>query len=628
MIDSIIDRVNSPEDLKALEEHELRQLAAEIREKIVATVNITGGHLASSLGAVELTIALHRAFESPRDKIIWDVGHQAYAHKLITGRRDRFETLRQFGGLSGFPDREESPHDHFGTGHASTSISAALGMAVARDMARGDYHVVAVIGDGALTGGMAFEALNQAGNIRTRLVVVLNDNGMAIAPSVGALSRLLSRLTIDRRYYWAQEEASHVMPHLPLGRRMWRLWGKLSKSIKGLVIPSMFWDELGFAYMGPIDGHDIAKLEAALARAREYGRRPILVHVVTKKGKGYSSAEDDAIGFHGVSPSGGQKATAPSYSKVFGRTVLRLVKENPRVVAITAAMLEGTGLDTVSAEFPQRVFDVGICEQHAVTFAAGLATQGFIPIVAVYSTFLQRSLDQIIHDVCVQDLPVIFAIDRGGIVGEDGKTHQGVFDLSYLRFIPNMIVAAPMDENELQHMVYTAVISRRPFAIRYPRGSGYGVPLDEMLHEMDIGKGVLLREGQDVTIVAIGTCVMPALGAATLLSEKGIRCSVINARFVKPLDESLIINVASRTRRVITVEENAITGGLGSAVSELLDGSGIGNCRVERIGIPDKFVPHGPQSLLRSRYQLDADGIAQRIISVFPEIAHTIQGRN
>ncbi len=628
MAEPIIDRINGPEDLKGLRENDLRQLAAEIREKIVATVNVTGGHLASSLGAVELTIALHRAFDSPRDKIIWDVGHQAYAHKLITGRRDRFDTLRQFGGLSGFPDREESPHDHFGTGHASTSISAALGMAVARDMARGDYHVAAVIGDGALTGGMAFEALNQAGNIRTRLVVVLNDNGMAIAPSVGALSRLLSRLTIDRRYYWAQEEASHVMPHLPLGRRMWRLWGKLSKSIKGLVIPSMFWDELGFAYMGPIDGHDIAKLEAALSRAREYGRRPILVHVVTKKGKGYSSAEDDAIGFHGVSPSGTKKATAPSYSKVFGNTVLRLVKENPRVVAITAAMLEGTGLDTVSAEFPQRVFDVGICEQHAVTFAAGLATQGFIPIFAVYSTFLQRSLDQLIHDVCIQNLPVVFAIDRGGIVGEDGKTHQGVFDLSYLRFIPNMVVGAPMDENELQHMVYTAVMSGRTFAIRYPRGSGYGVPLDEMLHEMDIGKGILLRDGQDVAIVAIGTCVMPALGAATLLSEKGIRCSVTNARFVKPLDESLIIDVASRTRRVVTVEENAIAGGLGSAVSELLDGPGMGDCRVERIGIPDKFVPHGPQSLLRSRYQLDADGIAQRIISVFPEIAHTIQGRN
>ena len=616
----ILDSINEPADLKGLTLPQLAQLAAEIRSRIVTTVDATGGHLASSLGVVELTIALHRTFKSPRDKIVWDVGHQSYAHKLLTGRRARFSTIRQHGGLSGFTDREESPHDPFGAGHASTSISAALGMAIARDLAGESYNVIAVVGDGSLTGGMAFEALNHAGHLGIKFIVVLNDNGMAISPSVGALSRLFSRLRLDRRYYRAREEASHVVTRLPRTHWLQLIGGRVKKGIKGMIIPSMFWEELGFTYIGPIDGHDLAELEATLAQAGEYALRPILVHVVTKKGKGHRPAEDDAVGFHGVSPNQGKKVNTLSYSEVFGQTVLRLARENPKIIAVTAAMSEGTGLSLLADEFPERVFDVGICEQHAVTFAAGLATHGFIPIVAIYSTFLQRALDQIIHDVCLQNLPVIFAIDRGGIVGEDGKTHQGTFDLSYLSFIPNLVLASPKDESELQHLLNTAVRANRPFALRYPRGSGSIVQLSEVWQELPVGKGEVLRGGEDVGILAIGVTVAPALEAAHRLAEKGIECTVVNARFVKPLDSSLILDVARRTKRVVTVEENALWSGFGSAVIELLDGSHITDLRVERIGLPDEFVEHGSQGVLRAKYNLDADGIAQRVISSFPEL--------
>jgi 1-deoxy-D-xylulose-5-phosphate synthase len=616
----ILDSINEPADLKGLTFPQLAQLAAEIRSRIVTTVDANGGHLASSLGVVELTIALHRTFESPRDKIVWDVGHQSYTHKLLTGRRARFSTIRQHGGLSGFTDREESPHDPFGAGHASTSISAALGMAIARDLAGESYHVIAVVGDGSLTGGMAFEALNHAGHLGTRLIVVLNDNGMAISPSVGALSRLFSRLRLDPRYYRAREEASHVVTRLPRTHWIQLVGGRVKKGVKGMIIPSMFWEELGFTYIGPIDGHDIADLEATLTQAREYALRPILVHVVTKKGKGHRPAEDDAVSFHGVSPNQGKKVNTLSYSEVFGQTVLRLARENPKIIAVTAAMPEATGLSLFANEFPERVFDVGICEQHAVTFAAGLATHGFIPIVAIYSTFLQRAIDQIIHDVCLQNLPVIFAIDRGGLVGEDGKTHQGTFDLSYLSFIPNLVLASPKDENELQHLLNTAVRANRPFAIRYPRGSGSSVQLGEVWQELPVGKGEVLREGEDVGILAIGVTVAPTIEAAQRLAEKGIECTVVNARFVKPLDSSLILEVARRTKRVVTVEENALRGGFGSAVVELLDGSHITDLRVERIGLPDEFVEHGSQGVLRAKYNLDSDGIAQRVISSFPEL--------
>ena len=622
----ILDRVNEPQNLKGLTLLELEQLAAEIRQEIIATVSANGGHLASNLGVVELTIALHRSLDSPRDKLVWDVSHQTYAHKLLTGRKELFSTIRQHGGISGFTERVESPHDHFGAGHASTSISAALGMAIARDLARESHHVVAVIGDGAMTGGMAFEALNQAGHLGTRLIVVLNDNGLAISPSVGALSRLFYRLRLDRRYYRAKEEAEQVVTRLPMGPRIWKLGARVKKGFKGLIIPSMFWEELGFAYIGPIDGHDIAELEAALAQAKEYSRRPTLVHVITKKGKGHGPAEEDAVGFHGVAPNLHQKEGFPSYSDVLGKTVLRLTRENPKIVAITAAMPESTGLSIVAREFPGRVFDVGICEQHAVTFAAGLASQGFIPIVVIYSTFLQRALDQIIHDVCLQNLPVVFAIDRGGIVGEDGKTHQGAFDLSYLSFIPNVVVASPKDENELQHLLYTAVRANCPFALRYPKGSALGMPLDQELQELPIGKGEVLRVGQDVAILAIGVCVVPALEAARRLDQRGIGCAMVNARFAKPLDSSLILDLAYNTKRLVTVEENAIAGGFGSAVLELVQSSGIHDVKVELIGLPDEFVEHGPQAVLRAKYNLDAEGIARRILSSFPELSHPVKG--
>ncbi len=621
----VLDSINQPSDLGGLTPQQLEQLAAEIRGRIIEVVSANGGHLASSLGAVELAIAIHRVFESPQDKIVWDVGHQAYAHKLLTGRRERFHTLRMQGGLSGFPAREESPHDPFGTGHASTSISAALGIATARDLAGDGYNVIAVTGDGALTGGMSFEALNQAGHLRTRLIVILNDNGMAIAPCVGALSRLFSRLRINRRYYRAEQEASQMVARMPLGPKLWRLWGMALKGLKGLIIPSLFWDELGFTYIGPIDGHDIAELEPALSQARDYARKPVLVHVVTTKGKGYSSAEDDAEGFHGVSPAPGKVKNAPTYSEVFGKTLLHLAKEDPKVVAITAAMPEGTGLNLFADEIPQRFFDVGICEQHAVTFAAGLATQGFTPVVAIYSTFLQRALDQVIHDVCLQNLPVIFAIDRAGIVGEDGKTHQGAFDLSYLSFIPNLVLAAPKDENELQHLLYTAVKAKRPFAIRYPRGSGTGVPLDEDWREIPVGEAEVIREGGDIGILAIGVSVAPASEAALRLGEKGIQSTVVNARFIKPLDSSLIQSLAQRTKRLVTVEENAIKGGLGGAVAELLQSARIGDIQMERIGLPDEFVEHGPPNTLRAEYGLDAEGIERGIVSFFPNLMPSIE---
>jgi len=574
--------------------------------------------LASNLGAVELTIALHRVFDSPRDKIIWDVGHQSYVHKLLTGRRERFNTIRQYGGLSGFTNRSESEHDPFGAGHASTSISAALGMAIARDLAEDDYNVVAIIGDGAITGGMALEALNQVGHLGSRVCVVLNDNGMSISPTVGSIAKLLGRIRFDYRYRWAEEESRKVISAFPWGRKLWQAGQRLIRGFRGLIIPTVLWEELGFAYMGPIDGHNIAELEKALARARDYRTEPTLIHVITTKGKGYLPAEGDAVYFHGVPAQGAPARAIPSYSEVFAQTVLRLAKENPRLVAVTPAMPEGNCLSVVEAEFPKRVFDVGICEQHAVTFAAGLATQGFKPIVAIYSTFLQRAFDQVIHDVCLQDLPVIFAIDRSGIVGDDGKTHQGTFDISYLMLIPNLIIAAPKDENELQHLLYTAVKTNHPMAIRYPRGSGVGVDLEPKLHEIPIGKGEILRDGEDVAILAIGNMVTPALEAAAALSKQGIEATVVNARFAKPLDAELIINIASRIKRLVTIEENTTSGGFGNSVVELLQQSGVSDIQLKSIGIPDEFVEQGSQAVLRAKYGLDAEGITKQVLELLP----------
>jgi 1-deoxy-D-xylulose-5-phosphate synthase len=617
----LLDRITSPADVKNLPAKELRTLALELRQEMVETVQVTGGHLASSLGAVELTIALHRVFDSPSDKIIWDVGHQAYAHKLLTGRRERFHTLRQYGGLSGFPSREESAHDPFGTGHASTSISAALGMATARDLAGERYNVIAVIGDGAISGGMALEALNNTASSGTKLIVVLNDNGMSISPTVGAIAKLLRKVRFDRHYYQANESGKRLLGSLPLGKQATSFGSQVKHGLKSLFMPNTLWEDLGLAYMGPIDGHNIAELESALTQARDYTHKAVLVHIITTKGRGYGPAEDDAVCFHGVAPQGSKVRIAPSYSEVFARTMLQLMRLDPKVVVITPAMPEGNCLNIVQKEFPHRVFDVGICEQHAVTFAAGLATQGIIPVVAIYSTFLQRSFDQIIHDVCLQKLPVAFAVDRGGIVGDDGKTHQGIFDLSYLPLIPNLAVTAPKDENELQHLLHTAVYCGGPMAVRYPRGSGLGVALDTEMHSIPIGSAEVLRKGEDLAMMAIGSSVQTALDAACILAEKGVEACVINSRFARPLDSNLITDIANHIKRIVTVEENVLAGGFGSSVVTLLEQSGKYDVQSRCIGIPDEFVEHGTQAILRAKYGLDSQGIVRQIYDFFPELA-------
>ncbi|MDP2661609.1 MAG: 1-deoxy-D-xylulose-5-phosphate synthase [Dehalococcoidia bacterium] len=611
-----LDKIQSPADLRPLTPAQRDKLAVEIREELVSTVIQTGGHLASNLGAVELTIALHSVFRSPRDKLVWDVGHQAYVHKLLTGRRDRFSTLRQHGGLSGFPDPEESPHDAFVAGHAGNSISAALGMATARDLAGQDYHVVAIIGDGAMTAGMVMEALNQAGHMGSRLIVVLNDNQMSISPNVGAISSSLNRLRLDRRYHRAKEDAEHLLEKVPLGTQVLEAGRRFKKGFKGLVIPTMIWEELGFTYMGPLDGHNIEEMRQAFIQAKEYRSKPAFIHVMTQKGKGYGPAEDDAVGFHGIAPNNGEKSHGPSYTQVFGETIVRIARDNPKVVAITAAMQDGTGLNLMAKEMPGRLFDVGICEQHAVTFAAGLASQGFIPVIAIYSTFLQRAYDQVLHDVCIPGLPVVFCLDRGGITGEDGKTHQGLFDLSYLRNLPGLVVASPKDENELQHLLYTAVKSKRPMAIRYPRGAGLGTARDSQLRQIPIGHGELLRDGSDLAILAVGAPVNEAMLAAEQLSSKGIKCAVANARFIKPLDRELIVDLARRTGAIITVEENVLAGGFGSAVVELLANERLNGIQVDCLGIPDVFVEHGSPRQLRAKYGLDASGIVERALQL------------
>ena len=614
----ILNNINGPEDLKNLSRSELKQLAEEIRKEMITIVKETGGHLASSLGVVELTIALHRVFDSPKDKIVWDVGHQSYAHKMLTGRRNRFGTLRQYGGLTGFPDREESLHDAFGAGHASTSVSAALGMATARDLAGEDFHVIAVIGDGSITGGMAFEGLNQAGHPGTNMIVILNDNAMAISPSVGAISRYLSEVRLDPKYARAKDETKRAVSSIPGGKWIQKAIHQFKSGLKDMVLPIPIWDAIGFKYIGPIDGHDIVQIEKALSMASKFYRGPVFIHVVTMKGRGYVPAEENSTKYHGISGEKVEKGSAPSYSKVFGETVREILRENDKTVAITAAMLDGTGLNKAAEEFPKRVFDVGICEQHAVTFAAGLATQGFVPIVAIYSTFLQRAYDQIIHDVCLQNLPVVFALDRAGIVGDDGKTHQGAFDLSYLSCIPNLVVSAPRDESDLRRLLLTAVKSGCPFAIRYPRGSGLGVAQDGVLRELTIGKGELLKDGQDLVIIALGSVVSTAVEAAEVLKEKGVDTAVIDARYAKPLDSDLIMVLANRTKRVVTVEENALAGGFGSLVQGLV--SEIQNLRILRIGIPDSFIEHGTQEIIRAKYSLDANGIVEQVESYFREL--------
>ncbi len=615
----ILDKVNSVQDLRGMPREELAGLASEIRKEIIDVVSRTGGHLASSLGVVDLTIALHYAFDTPRDRIIWDVGHQAYAHKILTGRRAKFETLRQYGGISGFPKREESECDHFDVGHASTSISAALGMIAARDIKGEDYRVIAVIGDGSISAGLAFEGLNQAGHLKKNLVVILNDNEMSISPNVGALSSYLSRLMTGNFYTRLRQETKNFLQGIPkVGEAMFNLAKRTEDSIKGLVAPGMLFEDLGFQYLGPIDGHNIEHLLQTFNNIKDF-TWPVLVHVVTKKGKGCEFAESDPSRFHGTPPFDLEtgkpikKSVVLSYTEVFGQTMIKLAEENQKIVAISAAMSEGTGLDKFSEQFPERFFDVGIAESHGITFACGLAVEGMHPVAAIYSTFTQRAYDQVVHDLCLQNLPVTLALDRAGLVGEDGPTHHGAFDIAYLRHIPNMVIMAPKDENELQHMLKTAVEHPGPSALRYPRGSGYGVPMDQELKKLEIGKAEIVREGTDIAIIAIGNMVVPSLEAAKRLAGDGISAAVVNARFVKPLDQQLIIQTAKATGKIVTVEEHALLGGFGSAVLECIDAAGISGIKSMRIGLPDCYIEHGTQAVLRKKYGLDADGIYRKI---------------
>jgi 1-deoxy-D-xylulose-5-phosphate synthase len=621
---SLLAKINSPSDLRELAETELSGLAEEIRQEIIRTVSCTGGHLAPCLGVVELTLALHYVFNTPDDKLIWDVGHQCYAHKLLTGRRERFHTLRQYKGLSGFPKRDESIYDVFDTGHSSTSISAGLGIAAAKELKGDDNRVIAVIGDGSMTGGMAFEALNQAGHLGKDLIVVLNDNEMSISPNVGALSSFLSRKLTGRTMVRVKREMEHLLKSFAVGENILHVLKKSEESLKGFFTPGMLFEALKFEYIGPIPGHQLETLVETLRNVKEFGKGPILLHVLTTKGKGYPPAERKPGDYHGVGPfaieTGIPKPTPPepvSYTRTFGDTLVHIAEKDPRIAAITAAMPAGTGLARFARRFPERFFDVGIAEQHAVTFAAGLATEGMLPVVAIYSTFLQRSLDQIIHDVCLPNLPVTFAVDRAGLVGDDGPTHHGVFDLAFLRFIPNLVLMAPKDENELQHMLHTAIYYPGPAAVRYPRGAGEGATLSQELERLPLGKGELLREGEDVLLLPVGNRVYPALEAAAGLAKIGIEAAVINPRFIRPLDKDLINEWAVKTGRVLTIEENIRKGGFGSAVFELFVQSGISSSlEIQFLGLPDRFVEHGDQLTLRRLVKIDPPAIIAAVMEM------------
>jgi len=622
---SLLDNIDNPEDLKKLERSQLPQVAEEIRKIIVEVVSRTGGHLASSLGAVELAIAIHYVFDVPADKLIWDVGHQAYAHKLLTGRRDQFDTLRQHGGLSGFTRKSESLYDAFSTGHSSTSISAGLGIACAKNIKNESSKVIAVIGDGSMTAGLAYEGLNQAGDTHKDkdIIVILNDNDMSISQNVGALSSFLSRTFSARKLQGLRKDLGAFLKSLPkIGDDVYQIAKRSEESFKTFVTPGMLFEAFNFEYFGPIDGHRLNHLIDILDNIKHLNE-PVLLHVTTKKGKGYRPAEENPVYFHGcgsfhIETGNGtcEYNAIPSYTEVFGKTMLELATRDERIIAVTAAMPEGTGLSAFARQYPDRFFDVGIAEQHGVTFAAGLATEGLKPVVAIYSTFLQRGFDQIIHDVCLEALPVVFAIDRGGLVGEDGPTHHGLFDLAYLRSLPNMVVMAPADENELCRMLLTAVDHSGPIAIRYPRGRGVGTDIEDPIRPLDIGRAQVVHEGGDVLLLAIGRCVPESMQAARLLEKEGVAATVVNCRFVKPLDEDLLVTLAAKHTHIITVEENMRQGGFGSAVLECLHDAGCSGFTLQRIGLPDTFVEHGSPEALRSKYGLDADGIVRSTLDM------------
>jgi 1-deoxy-D-xylulose-5-phosphate synthase len=615
---SCLDKVDTPADIKKLSVPELKILCADVRSFLVEQISKTGGHLGAGLGAVELAVALHYVFNTPYDKLVWDVGHQAYPHKILTGRKDRLHTIRQLNGLSGFLKRSESEYDTFGAGHASTAISAALGMVAARALTGEHYKVVAVVGDGAMTGGLAYEGMNNAGLMKKDMIVVLNDNNMSIAPNVWAISNYFTQIISNPSYNKFKSNVYQLTGKLDAwGDRIRRVAARVEEGIKVVITPGMLFEALGFRYFGPINGHNVAQLVRIFQDVKNYGG-PILVHTITQKGKGYKPAEEDVQRLHGVTPfdkitglSPKKSDGPPAYTKVFGNAVVELAKQNPRLVGITAAMPDGTGLDQLQKEMPERFYDVGIAEQHGVTFAAGLATQGCVPIAAIYSTFLQRALDQIIHDVSLQHLHVIFALDRAGLVGADGPTHHGAFDLSYLRAIPGMVIMAPKDESELRDMLYTATIYEQgPIALRYPRGNGVGVPLKPGFDAIPIGKGEVLRSGHDIALLAIGAMVQNATKAAELLDKEGITCEVLNMRFVKPLDGALLDYVVGRFNKIITIEDNVVTGGFGSGVAEYYAAKNISSLHLRIHGIPDRFIEQGSPAELQQELQLDPPGIA------------------
>ncbi|OLP16874.1 1-deoxy-D-xylulose-5-phosphate synthase [Leptolyngbya sp. 'hensonii'] len=630
-----LSELTHPNQLHGLSIHQLQQIAHQIREKHLQTVAASGGHLGPGLGVVELTLALYQTLDLDRDKVIWDVGHQAYPHKLITGRYHNFHTLRQRNGVAGYLKRCESPFDHFGAGHASTSISAGLGMALARDAQGENFKVVAVIGDGALTGGMALEAINHAGHLpKTKLLVVLNDNEMSISPNVGALSRYLNKMRLSPPVQFISDNIKEQVKNIPfVGESLSPELGRLREGMKRLAVSKVgaVFEELGFTYIGPVDGHNLEELIATFQQAHQHPG-PVLVHVSTVKGKGYAIAEEDQVGYHAQSPfnlatgkaNPSSKPKPPSYSKVFGDTLTKIAENNPRVIGITAAMATGTGLDILQAKLPKQYIDVGIAEQHAVTMAAGMACEGIRPVVTIYSTFLQRAYDQIIHDVCIQNLPVFFCMDRAGIVGADGPTHQGMYDIAYLRCIPNMVLMAPKDEAELQRMLITGIKhTDGPIAMRYPRGNGHGVPLmAEGWEPLPIGKGEVLRQGDNILLIGFGSMVYPSMQVAEILSEHGIEATVINARFAKPLDMELIAPLAQQIGRVVTLEEGCLPGGFGSAVAEaLLDRDIL--VPITRIGIPDQLVDHATPDESKAELGLTSPQIAERLLKLFSNQAPT-----
>lgn len=621
-----LHNIESPRDIKNLSVKELEQLADDIRKFLIEKLSHTGGHLAPNLGVVELTLVLHYILDSPKDKLIWDVGHQAYVHKIITGRANQFDKLRQFKGLSGFPKRSESEHDVWETGHSSTSLSAAMGFVISRDLKKENNRVVAIIGDGAMTGGMALEALNHIGHEKRNLMVILNDNEMSISPNVGAIHNYLQKLRTDDRYLKAKDEIEVLLNKIPtIGGKLAKTAERIKDSLKYLVVKGIFFEELGFTYLGPVDGHNIEELISHIKLA-DKTEGPVLLHVVTKKGKGYKPAEMDSDKFHGISPykidSGEvmKKEGPPSYTEMFGETIVKIAEKNPNVVAITAAMPSGTGLKKFQESFPDRFYDVGIAEQHAVTLAAGLATDDMSPVLAVYSTFLQRAYDQIVHDVSRQNLHVIFAIDRAGFVGADGETHHGVFDIAYLRNLPNMTIMMPKDENELQHMLHTAVNHcKGPVAVRYPRGNGIGVELDDTFENIPIGKYEIVRAGQDIAILAAGPMLQIAEQAAIELKQFGIKPMVINARFIKPLDKELLIQLAEEKFKLVTIEEGVEQGGYGSSILEFYSNYNY-QIDVTNIGIPDEYIEHGSISELRNLVGLSVDNIVNKVRQLFPQI--------